>query len=248
MLRASITLRPENRVVLPPMTSKLGKVITKGDSSFFVSPVRVDGRYLFRLSKDPLPVEVSPGPCVVDISGSPEGLIKLLAELKDFHAFNTKWRIEDVKVEDVRVECSKGFELSSLSPVLPFDPYVKVKLKRFTNSVDVVLAAPLMDVTSLSRGDELKAELEELRRFIIEDPSLLYTVKVIYAGKEVVGMLGKLRYRILRDVPRLTEVLSAAAVRGVGSSRRNGFGRVEVRCYQESGKSREDEGLLRKER
>ncbi|MCG3109162.1 hypothetical protein L3N51_01452 [Metallosphaera sp. J1] len=87
----------------------------------------------------------------------------------------------------------------------------------------------LMDVTGLSRED-VQTWVEKLREWLWPEPSHMNYVQVVYAGKVVTGLTGKLRYSIAGgDMDMIRRVISTAISLGIGTSRRNGFGRIRVR-------------------
>ncbi|BBL47204.1 hypothetical protein DFR88_00725 [Metallosphaera sedula] len=100
----------------------------------------------------------------------------------------------------------------------------------FTNDPAVVFFVNVMEVTGLPR-EKLCITWEKLGEWLWPEPSLLDYIQVTYAGKVVTGMTGKLRYSLTECADRdsVKKLLENAVSRGIGTSRRNGFGRVEVR-------------------
>lgn len=89
-----------------------------------------------------------------------------------------------------------------------------------------------MDHFKLTR-EEYKEMITEIEEKVREEPSRMRYATVIYAGKEVVGMLGTLRYELLEQDERIFRVIENAIAKGIGSSRRNWFGRVKITCGEE---------------
>ncbi|AAY81347.1 hypothetical protein [Sulfolobus acidocaldarius] len=72
---------------------------------------------------------------------------------------------------------------------------------------------------------------EILDRVLWAEPSTIYYKKVVYDGKEILGLLGKFSYTVLENSQLIYEILEDVIAMGVGSSRRNGFGRVKFIMY-----------------
>jgi CRISPR/Cas system endoribonuclease Cas6 (RAMP superfamily) len=85
-----------------------------------------------------------------------------------------------------------------------------------------------MDHFKFSREDYAKIALS-IEEKVREEPSTMEYARVIYAGKEVVGIMGKFRYTILEKDEEIFTVLENALAKGIGSSRKNGFGRVSLK-------------------
>jgi len=86
-----------------------------------------------------------------------------------------------------------------------------------------------MDHLKITR-EEYKKIVLELEEKVREEPSKVGYVSVIYAGRKVIGLIGELRYELLAVDERIIGTLENAIAKGIGSSRRNGFGRIEMRC------------------
>ncbi len=186
---------------------------------------------MFKESDVPTYLEVEGGRSYTfRVGGEEEEMIKALTEISDTRVFNTKWRIEDVRVSSVTLECKDYLKVDILTPAIFPDPFVKDEKKRFTNAFFIVFAVNAMDETKLKRGSELEKFLFSMERNVSEEPSDYRSVNVIYAGKKVKAILGKMNYRLREYLPELKSILENAQAKGIGSSRHNGFGVVNLRC------------------
>jgi CRISPR-associated endoribonuclease Cas6 len=167
-----------------------------------------------------------------EVRGEEGAVIDALTRLEERRAFGVDWEAVDVKVGEVKVGEVRAFELDLTTPVLLVSPRRKEKRKLFTNWPSVVFFSNVVDVTGTKRGDGMLEEaLRELDEALWEEPSTMSYAKVIYAGKEVVGLMGKLRYSVVdrKVTSLLSMVLESVVAKGIGSSKRNGFGRVSLK-------------------
>lgn len=230
MILAEIFIKPSNNTILPPFTSKVGKTILKDPKNVSISPLKSKGKYLFKnaMSNSFITVE-SDQIYSFEVGGEDSVVLPLLTRIDNTIAFNTVWNIVDLKVEKPKVHKVSQFEVEILTPALLVHPHLKSQRKVFTNLPSFLFFTNVLDLTGLKRGDEkLMNLLNLLDSSLWMEPSLMSYIKVIYAGKEVVGFIGKLKYSVVKDEDIIFNVLEDAVVRGIGSSRRNGFGRVKV--------------------
>ncbi len=228
-LLAEIEIKPENNTLIPPFTSKVGKTILK-NYRLSISPLFDGEKFIFKESNAPTYVEVEGGKkYTFRVGGEEEEMIKALSEINDIHVFNTKWRIEDVRVSSVTLECKNYVKVDILTPAIFPDPFVKEEKKRFTNAFFIVFAVNAMDEMKLKRGSELEKFLYDMERNVSEEPSDYRSVNILYSGKKVKGVLGRMNYRIRDYFQELKSILENAQAKGIGSSRHNGFGVVNVR-------------------
>lgn len=226
---AEVYVTPLNNAILPPFTSKVGKTLLGGvNNGVSVSPLKKGGKYLVKCSNLPTFMEVEGGETYsFEVGGKSEEVVNALTNLEEREVFNTTWKIEDVKIREVRVERKETVEVELLTPALLIDPFRKDKKKRFTNAFFIAFAVNYMDHFKVTREEYAKVALS-LEEKVREEPSTMEYVRVNYAGKEVVGVLGKFRYTILEKDERIYAVLENAMAKGIGSSRKNGFGRVRL--------------------
>ncbi|MFP3203247.1 MAG: CRISPR-associated endoribonuclease Cas6 [Sulfolobus sp.] len=163
-----------------------------------------------------------------EVGGKSEDVVKALTDLQERKVFNTSWKVEDVKMREAKVERKDFIEVELLTPALLVDPFRKDKKKRFTNAFFVTFAVNYMDHFKLSREEYARIALS-IEEKVREEPSTMEYARVIYAGKEVVGIMGKFRYTILEKDEEIFTVLENALAKGIGSSRKNGFGRVSLK-------------------
>ncbi|QKR00777.1 CRISPR-associated endoribonuclease Cas6 [Metallosphaera tengchongensis] len=234
MLLAEVSVSPENDAIIPPFSSKVAKTMLLDPKDVSISPLKRSDRYLIKFGGMPRYLQVFSGEVYsFEVGGEEDKVLNALTNLDSRKAFNTLWRVVDVKVSQVRVDLKESFEVKVMTPALLVSPHRKDKRKVFTNRPSVVFFNNVIDVTKLGRGDqELNELLSSLDHALREEPSVMYYAKVIYAGKEVVGLTGRLRYSLSETdevvVKTLRLSLESAVARGIGSSRRNGFGRVKV--------------------
>jgi len=217
--------------VIPPFSSKVGKTLMDDPKYVSISVLRDGGNYLVKYSNVPHYLQVFGGHTYsFSVGGEDRYVSKAISALDSRRAFNTLWRVKDLVPREVHVDKVQSFELDLKTPALLVSPYVKSKRKVFTNAPSVVFFNNVIDVTGMRRDDvELRKVLSMLDEVLWEEPSTMSYAKVIYGGKEIVGLTGKLRYSVTREQGLLCRVLEAAMARGIGSSRRNGFGTVELR-------------------
>ncbi|TRM86070.1 CRISPR-associated endoribonuclease Cas6, partial [Sulfolobus sp. E3] len=227
MLLAEVYVSPENNAIIPPFSSKVGKTLLINPKNVAISPLKYKGKYFIKYSEVPTYLEVFPSQLYsFEVGGDEDSVTMALAHLEDRKVFNTLWRVKDVVVSEIEIDGYKKIELEVLTPALLVNPFIKSKRKIFTNRPSVVFFNNLIDVTGLKRGEEkLNYLLNRLDHLLWEDPSIVKYAKVVYAGKEVIGLVGKLRYSLTNEDDIVYKVLESVASKGIGSSRRNGFGR-----------------------
>ncbi|BFH74749.1 CRISPR-associated endoribonuclease Cas6 [Sulfurisphaera javensis] len=226
-----VFLTPLTNVIIPPFSSKVGRTILGDPKDVVVSPLKRNGKYLIKHSSTPTFLELEAGEVYsFEVGGEEKSVIKELSKLEDNYSFfNTYWKIVDVKLQKVVVNKSKKIRLEILTPALIVNPYVKAKRKVFTNKSSFVFFVNLLDVTGFSRNDERTLSLlKHIDEALWEEPSIMKYEKVIYDGKEIIGMTGLLNYSIEKDSEIVYEILENAIAKGIGSSRRIGFGRVKI--------------------
>ncbi|MQL56591.1 hypothetical protein GFB69_13055 [Acidianus ambivalens] len=208
----------------------MGKTLLGGvKEGISVSPLKKGGKYLVKYSNLPTFMEVEGGEIYsFEVGGKSEDVVTALMDLQERKVFNTTWKVEDVKMREAKVERKDFVEVELLTPALLVDPFRKDRKKRFTNAFFVAFAVNFMDHLHVPREDyaRIATSIEEKVR---EEPSIMEYAKVIYAGKEVVGIMGKFRYTILEKNEEIFAVLENALAKGIGSSRKNGFGRVSIK-------------------
>jgi len=232
MLLAEVFVSPENDAIIPPFSSKVGKTLLSNPKNVSISPLKYKGKYLVKCSSSPVYLEAHAGEIYsFEVGGEKEHVVNALAHLDDKKVFNTLWRVKDVEVREVVVDSlPSSFEVTILTPALIVSPYVKSKRKVFTNKAGYVFFNNLIDVTGLSREDKgLVSLISRLDSILWEEPSVMHYAKVVYGGKTVIGIVGKLRYSVVKEDEMIKRILESAIARGIGSSRRNGFGRVKIR-------------------
>jgi CRISPR-associated endoribonuclease Cas6 len=227
---AEVYISPSTNAIIPPFTSKVGKTLLGGvKEGISVSPLKKGGKYLVKYSNLPTFMEVEGGETYsFEVGGKSEDVVKALTDLQERKVFNTSWKVEDVKMREAKVERKDFIEVELLTPALLVDPFRKDKKKRFTNAFFVTFAVNYMDHFKLSREEYARIALS-IEEKVREEPSTMEYARVIYAGKEVVGIMGKFRYTILEKDEEIFTVLENALAKGIGSSRKNGFGRVSLK-------------------
>ncbi|QGA53991.1 CRISPR-associated endoribonuclease Cas6 [Sulfolobus sp. E5-1-F] len=238
MMVAEIFIKPENDAIIP-FSSKVGKSLLLLDiKNVSISPLKYKGKYLIKYESDSTFLEVIGGNIYsFEVGGDERSVITALLSLEDERLlFNTLWKVVDVETHEVEVSSiPKNFEVDVLTPALIVSPYVKEKRKVFTNKSEYVFFNNVIDATGLSRGDaKLNEVTSSLAQLLWEEPSIMGYAKVRYDNKLVVGMVGKLRYSVKGEDEILIKVLEDAIVRGIGSSRRNGFGVVRIKGVEVS--------------
>jgi len=231
MITAEVFVSPDDNVIIPPFSSKVGKSLLLSPSNVSISPLKYNNKYLIKYSDSPIYLEVFSGKIYsFEVGGEKESVVKALTQLDNKKVFNTFWRVKNVKIHEVEIDfLLENFEVEILTPALIVSPYYKSKRKVFTNKAEYVFFNNLIDVTGLKRGDERLVDyLSVLGSALWEEPSVMRYVKVIYAGKTVIGLTGKLRYSVVAEDKLIKKVLESTIAKGIGSSRRNGFGRVKV--------------------
>lgn len=228
-LLAEVFVSPSNSTIIPPFSSKVGKTLLGGRHNVSVSPLKRGHDYLVKYSALPHYLEVEAGELFsFEVGGSEGDVIDALSNLEEREVFNTRWEVVDVKIRPVEFDC-RSFDVIIRTPALIPDPFRKDRRKRFTNLFAFTFALNIMDHLGINR-EEYRGIMLEIEEKVREEPSRLGYATVIYAGKEVVGLVGTLRYTVLEDDERIRGALENAIAKGIGSSRRNGFGRVEVVC------------------
>ncbi|BCU70139.1 CRISPR-associated endoribonuclease Cas6 [Stygiolobus caldivivus] len=226
-LLAEVVVTPTTSAIIPPFTSKVGKSLVLS-RKVTISPLRVGNTYLVRYSTVPYFMEVEAGKeYSFDVGGDYYDVIDALKGLERKKVFNTVWEVVDVKLREVEFEFKDKIKVSVRTPALIADPLKKSKKKRFTNLFAFVFAVNFMDHLGLTR-EEFRGLILEVEGKVREEPSKVWYETVIYAGKKVVGLVGELRYTLLEEDERVKGALENAIAKGIGSSRRNGFGRVTV--------------------
>ncbi|ACP54875.1 CRISPR-associated endoribonuclease Cas6 [Saccharolobus islandicus] len=231
MIVGEVFVKPENDTIIP-FSSKIGKSLLLDPKSVSISPLRYKGKYLVKYASVPTYLEVIGGNVYsFEIGGDEKNVYSALINLDSKYLFNTFWKVIDVKVHEVEVtSIPKNFELEIMTPALIVSPYVKEKKKVFTNKSEYVFFNNVTDVTGLNRGDEkLNEVIYSFAQLLWEEPSVMKYTSVRYDDKLVIGLTGKLRYSIKGEDEILVKVLENAIARGIGSSRRNGFGVVRVK-------------------
>lgn len=230
---AEVYLSPQYNAILPPFTSKVGKtMLNNPPKSVSVSPLKYKGKYLIKRSNHPIYIEVEGDKIYsFEIGGRERDVMETLMKLEEREVFNTVWRVKDIRTYPIEVGECRSFELHILTPALLTDPMSKSKRKRFTNRPSVVFFTNILEEFGVRREDpDLTRYLENLDSSLWEEPSFISYSKVYYEDKLVVGLTGLLRYSITTNEGIVRKILTNAIARGIGSSRRNGFGRVRVNC------------------
>jgi len=231
-LIGEVYVTPTSSAIIPPFTSKVGKTLIM-NNNVTISPLKKGGSYLVKYSPLPYYMEVEGGDVYsFEVGGRYEDVIVALTQLENKVVFNTEWKIVDVKLNPVNFNCDRKFTVEILTPALIIDPIIKSKKKRFTNLFSFAFAVNFMDHFKLNR-EEYKEMITEIEEKVREEPSKMRYATVIYAGKEVVGMLGTLRYELLKRDESIFRVIENAIAKGIGSSRKNGFGRIKITCGEE---------------
>ena len=195
-----------------------------------ISPLKKGRSYLIKYSTIPHFMEVEGGNIYsFEVGGNYDDVIYALRDLDKKRIFNTTWEIVDVRLKEVKFNCKGRIRVSIRTPALIADPLIKSKKKRFTNAFSFVFAVNFMDHLKITR-EEYRKLILELEEKVREEPSEIGYASVIYAGKKIIGIVGKLRYELLEVDERIIGTLENALAKGIGSSRRNGFGRIEVKC------------------
>jgi len=231
MLAAEVYVTPDSNTIIPPFSSKVGKTLLSNPKDVSISPLKYKDRYMVKYFNSPVCLEVIGGETYsFEIGGDNERVLTALSRLEERKVFNTVWRVTDIKIGEVRIDSlPRFFEVEVLTPALIVSPYYKSKRKVFTNKAEYVFFTNLIDVTGLRRGDEKLIDyLSVLSSALWEEPSVMRYAKVVYAGKTVIGLTGKLRYSVVAEDNLVKRVLESVIARGIGSSRRNGFGKVNV--------------------
>jgi len=231
MLVAEVYVTPDSNTIIPPFSSKVGKTLLSNPKDVSISPLKYKDRYMVKHFNSLVCLEVIGGETYsFEIGGENERVLNALANLEEKRIFNTVWRVTDIKISNVEIESlPRFFEVEILTPALIVSPYFKSKRKVFTNKAEYVFFTNLIDVTGLRRGDERLIDyLSVLSSALWEEPSVMRYEKVVYAGKTVIGLTGKLRYSVVAEDKLIKRVLESVIARGIGSSRRNGFGKVKV--------------------
>ncbi|BBG23172.1 CRISPR-associated endoribonuclease Cas6 [Sulfuracidifex tepidarius] len=221
---------PSTDAVIPPFSAKVGKTLLGGTkSNVSISPLWDGKRYLFKSGDAPIPMTVYAGDEYwFRIGGDEREVATAIAGLRDTKAFNTLWHVEDVEVKRVGdlPSDTRRITVETLTPAILPDPFSPKKRKRFSNEFVTVFAVNFMDELRFTRED-VKEKLATIEEVVTEEPSWMKWVTVIYAGKRVVGVVGKFTYSSER-FGEMMPVIGNAVVKGIGSSRRNGFGIVKV--------------------
>ncbi|AWS00487.1 CRISPR-associated endoribonuclease Cas6 [Metallosphaera hakonensis JCM 8857 = DSM 7519] len=233
MMIAQIFVSPDRDAIVPPFTSKVGKSLLGNPSGVSISPLKKDNEYLFKLAKDQVVLEVRGGEIYsFEVGGEEEKVMSALLNLTARTVFNSKWTVEDVTLTKACVPKSSKFVLEIKTPALLVSPYVKSKRKVFTNCPSVLFFTNAIDVIQAERGeDKLRETLSALDLLLWPEPSVMKYSTITYAGKRVVGMMGRFTYSILNQDEMVYHILNDALAKGIGSSRKNGFGRIEIRVW-----------------
>ncbi|WP_338602852.1 CRISPR-associated endoribonuclease Cas6 [Sulfolobus tengchongensis] len=231
VILAEIFVIPETDTIIPPFSSKIGKSLLSNPKNVSISPLKFNGKYLIKYSNVPTFLEVYANKVYsFEVGGNKEEVLMALSNLENKRLFNTLWVVHNVKIDEIRVNRVKEFEMEVLTPALLVNPFFKTKRKIFTNKASYIFFTNLLDVTGFKRGDEmLHKAISLLDSSLWEEPSIMKYAKVIYAGNEIIGMVGKLRYSVVNEEDIVFKVIENAIAKGIGSSRRNGFGRVRIR-------------------
>ncbi|QXJ28787.1 CRISPR-associated endoribonuclease Cas6 [Saccharolobus shibatae B12] len=231
MIVAEVFVKPENDAIIP-FSSKIGKSLLLDPKNVSISPLKYKGKYLLKYVSVPTYLEViGSNVYSFEIGGDEKNVYSALINLDSRHLFNTFWKVIDVEVHEVEVSSiPKNFEVEIMTPALIVSPYVKEKKKVFTNKSEYVFFNNVIDATGLNRGDKkLNEVISRFAQMLWEEPSIMKYASVRYDDKLVIGLTGKLRYSVKGENEILVKVLENAIARGIGSSRRNGFGVVRVK-------------------
>ncbi|QPG48921.1 CRISPR-associated endoribonuclease Cas6 [Saccharolobus solfataricus] len=237
MIVAEIFVKPESDAIIP-FSSKVGKSLLLDPKNVSISPLKYKGKYLIKYGSVLTFLEVIGGNVYsFEVGGDERNVYSALINLGDKSLlFNTYWKVVDVEVHEVEVSSiPKNFGVDILTPALIVSPYVKEKRKVFTNKSEYVFFNNIIDATGFNRGDvKLSEVISRFAQLLWEEPSIIGYANVRYGDKLVIGMIGKLRYSVKGEDEVLIKVLEDAIVRGIGSSRRNGFGVVRIKGVEAS--------------
>lgn len=209
-----------------------------------VTPVfelkRVEGKITYELK----PVQLS-GNYVFEIGGTSDDITLISNKLKQAQGFKTRLKfenaifeyiIEEVVERDFNITPGKYVNVASVSPALLTTPYsITQHVRRFTISPSILLWVPYL----ISQGilsvteDVVRKATKLLETCLVEHySSRAKVVHIPYDGRREPALQFKVRYIVLceererRDA--LKDVLKAARVLGVGASRANGFGTIQL--------------------
>ncbi|MUN29735.1 CRISPR-associated endoribonuclease Cas6 [Sulfuracidifex metallicus] len=225
-----VKVTPSTDAIIPPFSSKVGKTLLGGTKlNVSISPLWDGKKYLFKAGDVPLPMTVYAGDDYwFRIGGDEKDVARAITSLRETKVFNTWWHVRDVEVNQVENVPSdaKKMVVETMTPAILPDPFNPKKRKRFSNEFVTVFAVNFMDELKFTRED-VKEKLATIEEVVTEEPSWMRWETVNYAGKRVVGVTGKFTYSSER-LGEIMPVLENAIAKGIGSSRRNGFGIVKI--------------------
>ncbi len=183
--------------------------------------------------------------CSEDVSTM---VLDSIMEINGVKLFNTEWSIDAVTASThdlpsskplVRLDNAKSVKIMFRTPVQPIDPYKKTIYKRMNILPGILLGYNAGEITRMyKRGPEYWRILDILNYVLTESITYWKTVKpieILYDNKLIPTLTGYVKYWITLDGVDenskilIENILSHAAIMGVGSSRSIGLGHIEIK-------------------
>ncbi len=177
-----------------------------------------------------------------------EDVLSAIDNLRDVDLFGCRWSVIELSAECFRIPSREPlYRLDDVdvvkvvfrTPALFVDPFKPSRFRRFAPISGFVFSYNIGDVARLEREPDYISLVNLFSALVVEAHSCLETCKrvfYIYDGKELPGVIGYVNYHLENDIlssyPEfklfVENVLTHAYVMGVGSSRADGFGHVDI--------------------
>ncbi len=183
-----------------------------------------------------------------------DDIVLAIDNLHDVELFGCKWSVIELTVECFRIPSKEPFyslddvdvvKVVFRTPALFIDPFKPSKFRRFAPISGFVFSYNIGDVARLEREPDYISLINLFSAIVVESHSCLDTCRrvfYIYDDKELPGVIGYVNYHLENDIlssyPEfklfIENVLTHAYVMGVGSSRADGFGHVDIALIKSS--------------
>jgi hypothetical protein len=198
------------------------------------------------------PLELG-GDCVFEVGSTSDIVSLALSRLKQIQGIRTRIKfegsiieyiVEDISSEDFSLKLGDRVAIKSVSPTLLTNPYVADQhIRRFTINPTVLLWVPyLISQRKYSVSEEASKAAKLLESCLVEHyVSSMRVIHIPYDGQREPALHFRAKYIVLcherEKNDMLTRILEVARVLGVGASRANGFGTIQI--HTNAAKNRE---------
>ncbi|MEM0204421.1 MAG: hypothetical protein QXP86_03510 [Nitrososphaerota archaeon] len=241
-----LTEVPELQTVFRPVKGffkiiRVSPLIKDGSvTTPFFEAKRINGKIVYELR----PLLLS-GNYTFEVGSTSDNVSRIFSKFNKVQGIRTRlkfentvieYTIEDVAVESPNMALGKYVIIKSISPALLPTPYVATQqVRRFTITPAILLWVPyLISQQTYTVTEDLVYKAVKLLEtsFVEHYSSLAKVMHVLYDGRREPALHFRAKYIVLcsdqERMETLARILMVARTLGVGASRANGFGTVQI--------------------